>query len=109
MHFSFMYDKSEVSGVVICPDANEDANELNNYSKLLKIKNPALLFTEQTKAGLFDDLSDEDFEILLSRFKFFNKFFNSKSELNVFQALVRMSEYILSIEPPRQQEECGND
>ena len=51
MYFELTYDGDKVSGVELCPDEQEDPDELSSFSKVLKVRNPVSAFAEQAKLG----------------------------------------------------------
>ncbi len=97
MYFNFNYDnEARLNGLIIRPDKNDDPDVLHNYSKILKIRNPAIRFSELAKMGKFNECSDQDYSVMLNSIKEFDRlFFMKKVDVNVFQLLADMTEYIL--------------
>ncbi len=99
MHFDLDYNDEHFTNLTIEPDVNEDANMLHNYANTLVLKNPALTFSEMAKAGMFNNMSDEDYRDALDNVKFISKeFFDSKSKANIFHVLDKALSYVLSQE-----------
>ena len=97
MYFDLKYDRdAELDSLIIRPDKNENPDVLHNYSKILKVRNPAIRFSELSKMGMFSEYSDQDYSVMLTSIKEFDRlFFNKKVNVNVFQLLADMTEYIL--------------
>ena len=100
MYFDLNYDNNGFTGSTIRPDDFENPDLLHNYALCLKVKNPAIRFSETTKAGKLNSLSDYDFEVALKRIKTVSGFFNDKEEANVFHVLAEAVNYILKTEEP---------
>ena len=99
MKFEITYVDELVKSAVLVPEPNEDENYLYNLSCILKVKNPAMNFSEMAKAGAFKDISDEEYEFALSKIKKINElFFKKQSNTNVFALVNEMMEYFLKAE-----------
>lgn len=96
MQFDLSYDDEKFLDLTIVPGMREDPDILHDYANRLKIKNPAVGFADMARAGLFNEMSDEDYDNALRRMKLVSTFFNSKSEANVFHVLAEAMKYILS-------------
>lgn len=113
MFYDFNYDSgAELEGLIIRPEKSEDPDVLNNYSKILKVRNPKIRFTELARMGKFNDYSDQDYSLMLNSIKELNRlFFKDRISVNVFQLLADMTEYILGnyCFSPRQKEDSNDD
>ena len=100
MFLDLAYDSiGDVERVTLEPDKDESPDELHNYSEILRVSNPTLQFCDRAKAGEFNYYDDEEYSLMLNRIKeFSNMFFNGRSNINVFQLAVTLSEYILKTE-----------
>ena len=47
-------------------DESERVTSVSEAMTKLRVKNPAVVFTEKAKAGVFDEISDEEYYSLLS-------------------------------------------
>ena len=97
MYFDFHYDSyAELDGLIIRPDKSEDPDELHRYSQILKVHNPASRFLELEKMGMFSDYTEWEYSIISNSIKeFYWLFFKRQADVNVFQLLADMAEYIL--------------
>ena len=97
MYFDFHYDSdAELDGLIIRPDISENPDELHNYSQMLKVRNPEIRFAELAKMGKFSDYNKQDYFVISSSIKEFDRlFFKKQINVNVFQLLADMAEYIL--------------
>ena len=90
------YDKEDVEDVVLKPIKKEDIDKLYVYSQIINIKNPAIMFSEDAKAGFFNELTDEEYYIALERIKFVSEtFFNKVTETNIFQLTADLLKFIM--------------
>jgi hypothetical protein len=97
MFLDLDYNNENFVGLTIEPTATEDADTLHNYANNLVLKNPAITFSEMAKAGLFNDMSDEDYKVALENVKLVSsEFFESKPEVNIFHVLDRALCYFLN-------------
>ena len=97
MYFDFHYDSdAELDGLIIRPDISENPDELHNYSKILKVRNPTIRFAELDKMGKFRDYNELEYSIISNSIKEFDwLFFKKQANVNIFQLLADMTEYIL--------------
>lgn len=96
MYLDLDYNDECFVGLSIEPNATEDADMLHNYANNLVLKNPAVTFSEMAKAGLFNSMSDEDYQVALENVKFVSsEFFNSKPEANIFHVLDKALTYCM--------------
>jgi len=98
MYFDLNYDDSKFRDLTIEPSEKEDPDMLHGYAQKLKITNPAVTFSKLAKAGDFNRMSDEDYELALKRIKIVCGFFGDKTNENVFHVLAEAINYILSRE-----------
>lgn len=99
MFFDINYKGTETPDLILRPDGREEPDKLHDYACLLKVKNPAIAFSERTKAGEFNDISDEDFMYILNQVKFISRnCFDNKSEVNIFRLCVSLMEQLMSID-----------
>ncbi|MCR5502153.1 MAG: hypothetical protein K6F53_04035 [Lachnospiraceae bacterium] len=96
MKFDLNYDDENFLDLMIAPEMRENPDTLHDYAGRLKIRNPALDFAEMAKAGRFNDMSDEDYEIALRRIKTVSSFFSNKPDANIFHILAESIKYILA-------------
>ncbi len=97
MRFDYIYDGDELSWSQLQPEENEDPDELYRYSRVLLVENPALFFTEKAKKGVFNYLSDEEYDVVLQRFKLISeRIFCKKPRINIFKAFDLMMKLVLS-------------
>ncbi len=87
--------------IVPCP--NEDVNVLHSMASRLIVQNPAIKFSEDAKAGLYNDFSDDEYEKALAVVKRLSLLFQppkaekSESEIDLFNLTVRLLyEYMLN-------------
>ncbi len=121
MYYDIAYDTdAEVEKVTIRPDKNEDPDTLHYYSKILKVTNPTMRFMDMAKKGQFNCYTEEDYCVILSSIKEFDRlFFHQKMSVNVFQLLANMTEYIFQNycfvdrdepdKPEKAEDESGSD
>ena len=111
MFYDFNFDNgAELDGLIIRPEKSEDPDVLNNYSKILKVRNPTIRFTELARMGKFNDYNEQDFSLMLNNVKELNRlFFKDRLSVNVFQLLADMTEYILGNYCFSTQQEDSND
>ena len=106
MYFAFK-NKTLLMGIeneiVLRPEEHEKPDVLHNYSKLLKIKNPAVTFSDSAKKGAYNSLSDAEYEKYLKIVKMFSvRFFKNKPDRNIFALMADMADYILQNEIAKQ-------
>ena len=109
MYFGFK-NKTLLTGIendiVLRPEECEKPDVLHNYSKLLKVKNPAVTFSESAKQGAYDSLTDEEYVKYLNIVKMFsNRFFKAQADRNIFSLVADMADYILDNEIEKQHAE----
>ena len=112
MRFDYTFDGDVLSWSQLQPEENEDPDELYRYSRVLLVENPALLFTEKAKKGIFNDQSDEEYAVLLGRFKLISdRVFGKKAKINVFKALDLMMKMVLAgeLSAPAAEETAGQE
>lgn len=97
MYFNLSYDDNgNVTDIVLKPGINEEADKLHDYSCILKVKNPALDFSEMAKAGVFDEITDEEYEKAITKIKDISKnCFDNSSEVNIFRLVVALMKHIM--------------
>lgn len=96
MNLEINYDGVRVDDVSLTPDESENVDVLYNYSRNLLVKNPAVDFSERVKSGEFNAYSDDEYDRLLNRMKFFSKsFFCNQMYQNIFQLAASSMKYIL--------------
>ena len=101
MEFNIDYNFEKVTDVTLCPNKDESADKLHQYSQMLRVDNPALGFSKDAKSGLFNDLCDGEYRDALYRIKAISKvFFNDKLNENVFKLNASMMKYILQNDRP---------
>ena len=100
MYFELKCDGESITGVVIRPEERENEDLLHNYANTLKVKNAAISFSDMAKAGLFNDMSDDQYRSALEKIKTIGTFFDNKREANVFHLLAEAINYILQLPDP---------
>ena len=95
MEIDLSYDKHRIKALEIVPEASEDPDELYDLSQKLMILNPAIRFS--AKAGAFNELNDEQYEIALNEIKTFSELFRDtdnpskiQGAMNIFELLERL-------------------
>ena len=97
MYFDLNYNCKDFVNITICPTEKEDPDLLYDYAQTLRLKNPAVTFTEMAKAGLFNDMDDDEYRRALEGIKVISQeLFGSKSEQNVFHVLAEAVNYIVN-------------
>lgn len=97
MKCDFIYsDNGELECFRFVPDKGEDEAELYRLSRLLTVKNPAVVFSENAKKGLYNAISDEDYENMLKRVSLVTYFcFDHSMEVNPVKLAARLMELLL--------------
>ena len=86
---------NHITGFKILLEDDENDSYFNRLSKELLIKNPAIEFADDAKAGVYNELSDEKYAAILEEVKLFCSIFQNESAkwekyLNVFELLERL-------------------
>lgn len=95
MKLSLDIGGSHITGFKILLEDDEDDSYFNRLSKELLIKNPAIEFADDAKAGIYNELSDEEYEAILEEVKIFCSIFQNESAkwekyLNIFELMERL-------------------
>lgn len=61
-------------------DGTEDVRSVKEALGLMRIRNPAMSFTEAVKTGTYDDLSDEDYARLLKAVEYLSFMWRCQDE-----------------------------
>ena len=102
MEIDLSYDKHRIKALEIVPEASEDPDELYDLSQKLMILNPAIRFSTKAKAGAFNNLNDEQYELALNEIKTFSELFRDadnpsrlQGSMNIFELLERLLYFYL--------------
>lgn len=96
MIIDITYERGKAKDIVLKPDGREKAETLHDYACLLKVKNPALEFSRRAKAGEFNEISEADYESILSLIKTVSlTCFDNNSEINIFQLVVNLMKQVV--------------
>ena len=98
MKCEFIYnDNGELKEFRFVPEKNEDEAELYRLSRLLAVKNPAVVFSENAKKGLYNAISDEDYEDMLKRVSLITYFcFDHSMEVNPVKLAAKLMELLMN-------------
>lgn len=86
---------SHIAGFKILLEEDEDDSYFHRLSKELLVINPAIEIADDIKAGVYNELSDEEYKVLLEEVKTFCSIFQNQSAkgekyLNIFELLERL-------------------
>ncbi len=96
MELRIVHNYDKVTDVVLEPEENESEDMLYQLAQMLRVQNPAISFTKEVKAGKYNYLSDDEYDIVLQRIKYISEcFFNKGEYSNIFQLLVNAMKYMM--------------
>ena len=97
MKCAFTYSNdAELKDFRFVPDKGEDEAELYRLSRLLTVKNPAVIFAEEAKKGVYNDINDENYNNILKRVALISYFcFDNGLDVNPVKLAARLAELIM--------------
>ncbi|MCR4684570.1 MAG: hypothetical protein K5649_03795 [Lachnospiraceae bacterium] len=94
LHGNTMHD------LYLAPEVTENISELYNLSQELLVMNPVILFADKAKAGVFNNLSDAEYEKMLCHIKAFDTLFwddtgRGNKYINIFMFVEKLMNALL--------------
>lgn len=102
LHYKFNKDYSMENVVFDGLNGREYITSTKDALNLMKIKNPALAFCEEAKAGLYDSISDEEYQQALDTIQCVKSLWRypgeaegtSRTEMNILMLLANAIELV---------------